>query len=115
MTSTQQMKMKMPDRLTAIFVAVIDDAETTFGATAFFRQLTGNLESVPDQLIVCGRQIKRRPDMLARKNQQMGRRLGGNILNGNHLIILKHDLGRDLPGKNFTKDAIVRHVLLPSL
>jgi hypothetical protein len=109
---TEQVEMNVPNNLTTTFITIIDDSEAILGKASIMGNFAGHLVDMADQLIVSSCQVKSRPDMLARHDKKMAWSLRINIFNNNDLLILVDEFTRDLPGYDFTEDAIVRHVLL---
>jgi hypothetical protein len=68
-----------------------------------------------DQVIVGGGQVERSADVFERDNQNVKRRLGIDVLEGNHLVVTVDLPGLDLSGGDFTEKAIFAHIALLSL
>ncbi len=105
-TTTQQVKMDMPDHLPAGRVAIDNDPETVFSKTEVMGDLAGDLMNMTDQFIICSCQIKNGADMLARNDQEMMRRLRVDVLDDDQTIILENLLAGDLAGNDFTEYTI---------
>lgn len=114
-TTTEQVEVYVPDRLTRSGVAVIDNPKPVFSNSEIVGNLAGNLKNVTDELVIDRGQVKGSTDMFARDEQQMTWRLRIDVLNDHEMFILINEFGRDIPSCDFTKDAIVRHALFPPL
>ena len=90
------MDVKMIHGLPAIGLAVNDKAGALLGAALSGRKFPGLVEDPAQQGRVTVPKLHDVRDVLFGDYQKMNRRLGGNIVKGENLFVLK-----DLPGRNF--------------
>ncbi|MNH24130.1 hypothetical protein D3C79_840480 [compost metagenome] len=93
---TEDVHVNVVDRLSTQLVAVHDHAETFFTAQLFGQTLGGEQDMSCQPLVLFG-QVIEGADRLFRDDQKMHRCLWGDIVEGQNLVVLVDDLGRDFP------------------
>ena len=89
----QQVKMQVIDRLAAV-VARVDDDAVAVRESCFAGDLCGDGQQMPQQALVAAAGVRERGDVLARKDQQVGRRLGADVREGVGRVVLVNQLSR---------------------
>lgn len=90
------MQMQMKHRLLCVRTAVEDGAVVAVAQIVY--QPFGDQEQVSHQRAIGIGQIIEGWDDFPRNHQQMHRRLGVNVMNGDALLVLMRDLGWDFTG-----------------
>jgi hypothetical protein len=104
LSSRQEMKVQMENRLSRSGIIVIDDPEA-FSFHAILPCYTGGyLENVTDQRRILIPNIERIHGMLPGDNQHMQRSYRSDILYDNKVFILVY-----LPGRHFTSDNLTEN------
>lgn len=85
---------------------VVEDRAISGGDAAFGRDLRGDEVQVADHRLVACSGFGERSEMLARDNQDVRGRLRIQILERHGLFVLMDKARRNLPGDDFTEDAI---------
>jgi len=91
------MDMKVGNLLSSIAPGIDDQAIATLRQTLLLSDATRGQEQVPEQLQIFGLCPLDTHEFLAGDDQEMGRRLGINIPDGDAVLVLVHTLGGDLP------------------
>jgi hypothetical protein len=107
------MKMEMPDRLSAVAVAVYDKAEAIVCESFIPRDSAGGLEDRVGQ--TGGRPVKvhDRGDVKTGNNEIMAGSLGREIFDGHHVLVLVDEPGRAPAVDDTTENTILRHRVSP--
>jgi hypothetical protein len=93
-TSTQQVDVKMKDRLSGAR-SRIDDRPVAFGIQSMLaRQLRRHGEEMPQEGFVRGRGLPERRQVLARNHQEMNERLRVYVFDGRDLVVFVNELRR---------------------
>jgi hypothetical protein len=80
-----------------------------FGTALFFGQFLGLVEQPAGQANILRLQFHDIPDMLFRNEEEMNRRLGGNVVEGQEFVILIDPLTGNLPGNDLTKNTVTHN------
>lgn len=106
MTPAQDMHMEMKHTLAAMGSGVNDDTVPGLGNPLQFRDLTANQQQPPEQLSIRIVQLRHRDDMCSGNDERMDRRLGVDIVECDHQIVLIDECGRNSPRDNFAKETV---------
>ena len=83
--------MDVKDRLSCITVGVEDCTESTRRNTSLFRNHRRASNQFADELIVANRQLVQRRDVSLGDDQDVGRRLRVDVVEGDHVIVFMDD------------------------
>jgi hypothetical protein len=100
------MYMKVFYGLSPVGLAINHKTSPVFGAALFFGQFLGLVKQSAGQETILRFQLHDIPDMLFGDQEEMNRRLGGDVVEGQKFIIFIDLLARNLPRDDFTKNAI---------
>ncbi len=103
---SEEMEVKMEDLLTAVLVAVDDDAVTGLGNTELGGHLADGLDQMGDGISLGGADVIQGGDMLGGNDHHMNRSRGMDVLESQTVLVSVDDFGGDLPVADFTKNAI---------
>jgi hypothetical protein len=103
------MNMKMIYGLAAVGLTVDHKPGAIFGKAQFHSQFLGLVQQPSGQVYVFGLKFHDVWDMLFGDQKKMHRRLGGDIVKSQRLIVLVYFLARDLTFYDFTKNAIIHN------
>jgi hypothetical protein len=107
------MDMEVIHRLTTVGFAVNYKAGTLFAAALFHRQFLGFVEQPPQKNRSAGPAgFHDVPDMLFGNHQEVHRRLGDGIVEGQHFIILIDLPAGNFPGGNLAKNTVAHGSIL---
>ncbi len=106
------MKVDVIDRLSRPGVA-IEDKPKSVGQTPFPRDIGGLQVEMPDEGGVFRREVEDGRDMPFGNHQNMRRRLGIDVLDGDALLVLMNLGGGDRPFDDFAEEAILVHQRAP--
>jgi hypothetical protein len=95
--------------LTAVGLAVDHKPGAPFGTALFRGQFLGLEQKLPQEGAVPRVQLHNIPDVFFGDHQEMNRGLGGNIMEGQHTVILIDLFAGNLPGDDFTENTIVHN------
>jgi hypothetical protein len=85
--------------------AVVDDEPVAAGFQPdFFRDLGGFQQEMTEQLVVCGGSFSEARDGLLGNDENMRRRLGRDVTEGEDQVVFINDLRRDFAGDDFLED-----------
>jgi len=101
------MAMKVVNCLAAMGLAVNNKAGAVFRAAVFFGQLLRFEKQLPNEGCIGRIRIHYVINVLFGNYQKMHRRLGIKIVESKDFLIFVHFIGRDLPSRYFTENAIV--------
>src|SRR5690606_17208660 len=113
--AAQHVQVDVVHRLPRVRPRVHDQPVPAVGHALRLRDLLGRQVEPADQLGV--RRLERvdRGDVPPRDHQHVYGRLRVDVPERDRLLVLAHDLRRDLAGDDLTEDAVVRHLAPPSL
>jgi hypothetical protein len=103
------MNMEVIHSLAPIGLAVDHKPGAFFPAALFRRQFLGLKQQVSQKAAVSFFQFHNIFDMLFGDHQKMNRRLGGDVVEGQHPVILVHFFTGNLPGDNFAENAVIHN------
>ena len=87
--------------------AVIDDHAIAVGIETFFLcDFFRGQEKMPDEVLVGRGRAVDLGDVLPGNDEDVDGRLGTDVLEGGHELVLVHDIGRDLSLDDLTEDAV---------
>lgn len=101
----QKMEVKMGNRLTALYSFVDYQAKSFFQVQLGSQCTNGFLNADQEIRIACAR-IEDVGNMPKRNHQDMDGRLGMDIAESHDRFISVHDVGRDFPFNNTTKQTV---------
>ena len=103
LTLAEHMHMYVMDRLTAKVVAVHDNPKAFLAALLLSETLRGKKNMPSKDLVVVFAQTMQGRDMFFRDYQEMYRRLGRDVIEGDNLFVFIDLLRRDSPGHDLAK------------
>lgn len=89
------MEVEVRNRLHRVLTAVRNDAVAVFGDAEFASQTTNNGENMPDQRSVFRFDVVERTEFLFRDNENVNRRLRGDVVKRQAEIVFVNDRGRN--------------------
>jgi hypothetical protein len=107
------MNMKMINGLAAVGLAVDHEAGAPFAAVKAFGEFLCPEKQAAKKSRIRGVQIHYAPDMLFGDHQEVNRRLGVHIVEGQEFLVFKNLVGRNLPFYNFTENAVAHVSIIP--
>ncbi len=90
------MHMQMMDILSAIIVAVNHQTIAGIGNPFAYCKIGGNADHVSDERFILFGDIVRRPEFNLWDDQDMNRRLWGDVVEGKDLVVVVDDIDQDL-------------------
>ena len=90
----------------AAVTAVVDDEAVAVGETSLLGDLGGFEEEVAEELLVGGGGGGDAWNGLFGDDQDMGRSLGGDVVESSDEVVLVNNLGRDFAGDDFFEDGL---------
>ena len=106
------MAVEVIDCLAAVGFAVNHEAGAFFGAAIAFRKLLGPEKQPSQEGRVLCIHFHNVPDMLFWNHQEMYRRLGVHIMEGQKFLILVNFLGGNIAFYYFTENAIAHDLII---
>src|SRR5215204_1370639 len=111
--SCQQMQMDVEYRLTGFAIGVEYRPVAAVRVSVFFRDLRGSAVHRSDEDIVSRGQVVQRSDVAPGDDQHMQWRLRVDVLDGDQLIVLVHELSRDLAANDLAEETITHDARRP--
>jgi len=102
----EDMKMEMKDGLASIWTGVCQHTIAGFADAFALSNLDGKLEELSSQGPIIRAELVERPDMAARNNEDVCRRLGMDVAKRYSIVRLGNELRSELSPDNFAKNAI---------
>src|SRR4249919_1091095 len=107
--SAQQMQVELEDGLAAVGIAVDDDAVAISGK-AFAPRVGGGGEDEPgDDFPLLRLEVVERGDRRLGHEQHVDRRLWRDVAEGDDIVVLMDDVGRDFAADDPAEDGVVLH------
>lgn len=100
--------MEMEDDLACIWAVVGDDPVAGFSDSSLRCHLLDGTEQMADQGCISSRDLMNGRNVLLRNDQQMNWRHWVDVLEGQHMVVLKDLGGRDLPPDDLAKETVGR-------
>ena len=104
--SRQQMQMDVEDRLTCFAIRVEHRPVAAIGVAVFPGDLRSRAMHGPNEAVVVRRQIVQRGDVSSRDDQHMQRRLRVDVFDRDQLIVLMHELSRNLAADDLAEETV---------
>ena len=111
MAPSQNMEMKMKHALAAMRTGVDDDAVPGVGNSLQFRNLVASQHQTPEQLTIRFLQFSNRGHMFSGNDERMCRRLGIDIVERDHYLVLIDKRRGNGPRDDFAEDALAHEVV----
>lgn len=102
--SAEKMHVEVRDGLAPIGAVVDDKPEPRIRDAFGFGDLPSGDEQVAEELRICGKRFPHARDRPLRDNEDMDRRLGGNIAEREAKVVLEDDARRNFPGDDFFEE-----------
>lgn len=112
MTAAQQMKMQVKNSLARVSSRIDDHTETALGNTLLARQFCAHKKNLTHNGLVVRFQIQNRSDMLARNDQDMDRRFGTDVPEGDYGLVSVNDIPFNSAFHNATEKTITHRLSL---
>ncbi len=110
---TKYVHVYVVDRLAPQVIAVHDDAKAFLATLLFGETLCGEQYVASERLIVLFAQVMEGRNVLLRNDKKMHRRLRGDVVEGDYLVIFVNLLRGDIPGHDLAEQTI--HGITPGL
>lgn len=103
------MEVEVRNRLHRVLTAVRNDAVAVFGDAEFASQTANNGENMPDQRSVFRFDVVERTEFLFRDNENVNRRLRGDVVKRQAEIVFVNDRGRNFFIDNAFENSFFGH------
>lgn len=110
-SSSEEVVVEVPDRLSTVTIAVDDDPEACSGKSPLFGDSRGQLKDLTDERCVAAGDVHDRGNVTTGYYQIMVRGLGGDVLDGDDVLVPVDDFRGHGTGDDPAEDAAFLHVL----
>src|SRR5258706_7147179 len=104
--AAEEMEMNMKNGLPRGRAAVEHDAKAVLRDALLLGEAVGDGTTIADELVIVLLQLEQRRDVLHRHDQDMDRRLGPDVLEGDDRVVAIDDVALDLPFDDAAKKTV---------
>ena len=101
MASTEEVDVEMGNRFTAVRAVVDDEAVAGGGYVFAAGDVGGSEEEVAEEALIIGLSGSDAVDGFFGNDEDVDRGLGGDVAEGEALVVFEDDVGRDFAGDDF--------------
>src|SRR6266508_2997596 len=105
----REMEVEVVDDLTALRPGIAREAISALAVARALRQESRHAHAMPHDRLVASLEPRDRLDVPLGNDQQVDRRLGVEVLEGEDQVVLVFDVGRAFPGSDAAEGAAVAH------